>query len=376
VVVDSFGLSCLIPVIVTPIPEPSKSKLIKAQNDVLNNNSIEEMIISNKNVSVAENVQNYTDSSCQTDSELYGNKNDNGNNYCQDVIEKNDVKIEDGRDDETAVCLDENETKVFSEKQTIVRKNEDKNVTKGGKKNDIENEDKIVNDEGNKNAENVKEKISFEYQHYITPPYSPSSLFIVPSYPITNYNDEKHGVSLSDIRHLISLSPFLSPEIASTHDSNKINKIDTINEIIGSENNDIPNDRNSSEQSNNNSNDDDNNNINNKNDVVDNNNNDNSSSRNNSNHSNNVTPHTTKNQHQNQKIIEEIYLSPPSSTDYYIKKKLYSKNKTSTSKLQNMYGPYSINNLLSNQPVMSMSSSFWKKRLSFVRQSFYNENNF
>ena len=339
------------------------------------------MIISNKNVSVSENVQNYTDSSCQTDSELYGNKNGNENAdvYCQDVIIENDVKREDGRDDETAACLDENGNKVLCGKQTMIskieNKNEDENVTESGKKN----ENEIASKEKNENVENVKEEISLEYQQYITPPYSPSSLFIVPSYPITNHNDDKHAVSLSDIRHLISLSPFISPNIAIKHDSNKINEINIIHEInriIDGQNNDIPNDKSSSEKSNNN-NRDDNDNLNNKN--VDVNNDDNLSTRNSLNHSNNMTPHAIKNQPQNQKIIEETYLSTPSSSDYHIKKNLYSKNKTSTSNVtycKNMYGPYSINNLLSNKPVMSMSSSFWKKRLSFVRQSFYNENNF
>ena len=379
-VVDSSGLSCLIPVTVTPIPDPSNSKFTKYQNDVLKNNTIEGMQISNKNISVSETVQNYTDSSCQTDSELYGNENGNGegNGYCQDVAE-NDVQVEGGRDGKTAACLDENKNddKFFYEKQTMISKNENENenVKERKKKNGEEDKFEIVNEERNETVQNVKEEISFECQQYVTPPYSPSSLFIVPSYPITRHNDDKYAVSLSDIRHLVSLSPFLSPKIVSTHDMNENNEI-----IIG-QNNDISDDKNSKEKSydTNDNNDNDRRSNNGNNSNHNDNYNNNATTSDDSNHKINVTPRAIENQHKSQNTFEEIFSSPPSSSDYYTKKKLYSKNKTSTSSVtyrKNLYGPYSINNLLSNKPVMSMSSSFWKKRLTFGRQSLYYENNF
>ena len=389
VVVDSYGLSRL-----TPVTEiPKLSKLTISQNVVLNNNdTLKEKKIIEKIISVSENVQK--DSSSQTDSEIYGN------GFREDVIVNDKIKEKNDMSDDhlkIVAYLEEKGTFPLSEKVKIKNENNkdgtlDKTVNNiiEEKENENENEEKSVNLETIK-----KDEMTYEHEHYITPPYSPSSLFVIPSYPVTNHNNKQEGqrqgqeqktVLLSDIRHLISLSPFISPIAANGHDhdniNNEYNGHDHDKDEIGKSsslqdqyndginNNDIKKGKYKYDNDNGKINDVKNNNSNNSNDAAGN--------ISDTQHFNNSPPQKVNILNEN--TLPENQYSPTSfSTKNFIQKELYLKKnitKSSTTYSKNLYGPYSINNLLSNKPVMSMSSSFWKKRLSFMRQGFYHGDSF
>ena len=340
IVVDSSGISRLTPV--TEVPE--LSKLTISQNVVLNNNTPKEMKILEKNISVSENTQK--DSSSQTDSEIYGNS------FCQDVIVSDNVKENNDKSDDNLISDVNFEEKIifpFGEKFRVNNENKEDGALEKSVNKSVE-DIKKENEEKSEDLDIIKkDEIVFEHEHFITPPYSPSSLFIVPSYPATNHNSEhqvqqqgqQHTVLLSDIRHLISLSPFISPIAANSRNNNDID-----------------------------------------NQYSDNNDNFDNNSNNNINSNDKLSSQNINILNQNP--VHEIHYSPTSSstsTDNFIQKNLHIKRekdltKSSATYNKNLYGPYSINNLLSNKPVMSMSSSFWKKRLTFMRQGFYHGDSF